>query len=141
LFSTDGELTYCSDVEQLCNTWAVHTTLTNGNFVDSPKFQDGAATEQKYSPVSTDCPFCPQEGNLQEYGFTLESCKLLKILDGRYVETLKPLDYSKVCRLATQSFAAFFVNGTAEQKANITKLRIGPVRKLNSRGKLSEINH
>jgi len=38
-----------------------------------------SVTLQKYSPISTECPLCPHEGNLRKYGFTLESSKLLKI--------------------------------------------------------------
>jgi hypothetical protein len=43
--------------------------------------------------------------------------------------------------LATQSLAIFFVNGAAEQKTNIKKLKIGPRKKSQSQGEsVSEIN-
>jgi len=59
-------------------------------------------------------------------------------MDGKYVGTLKSLGYSKECVLATKRFAVFFVNGPAEQKTNIAKLRISNARKLSSRGKLCQ---
>ena len=54
-------------------------------------------------------------------------------MDGKYVGTLKSLGYSKECILATKSFVVFFVNGPAERKKNIAKLRISHARKLSSR--------
>ena len=65
---------------------------------------------------------------------------------------LKAMSYSKygwnTCAdlqvtglLVTQSFAVFFENGTAEQKRNITKLRIEQCEKTQFQGKsVSEIN-
>jgi hypothetical protein len=51
---------------------------------------------------------------------------------------LKVIGLLLECSLATQSFAAFFVKGTAEQKTNITKLRIGPIEKTHFHGKVCQ---
>jgi len=32
IFSKDGELIYCNDVEDFCKSWDVHTILKNGDF-------------------------------------------------------------------------------------------------------------
>jgi transposase-like protein len=63
-----------------CKSCDVHTILKNGDFVDSSKIVLNAVllqNENIHLPV--DCPLCRHEGNLKEYGFVLESCKLLKI--------------------------------------------------------------
>ena len=40
--------------------------------------------------------------------------------------------------MATQTFDVLFVNGTAEQQANIVKLRIGPYHKTQFQGKVCQ---
>ena len=44
------------------------------------------------------------------------------------------------CSLARQSFAAFFLNGTAEPKKNIIQLRIVPSEKTQFQGKVCQIS-
>jgi hypothetical protein len=57
------------------------------------------------------------------------------------METLKSQGYYQECSLASQSFAVFFVNGTAVYKTNITKLKICPCEKTQFQGQnVSEID-
>jgi hypothetical protein len=55
---------------------------------------------------------------------------------------LKVIGLLLKCSLATQSCAIFFLNGTAEQKTSIKKLKIGPCQETQFQGKsVSEIHH
>ena len=67
--------------KDFCKSWNVHTTLNNGEtFCKLSKLSLKAMLLYNiYSPINTNCPLCPHEGNPQKYGFALDSYKLLKI--------------------------------------------------------------
>jgi len=73
----DGELVYCNDVEGLQQELGcTHNSEEWRLFVDLSQFSLKAVLLHK---GNKDCPLCPHEGNLREYGFAFESYQLPKI--------------------------------------------------------------
>jgi hypothetical protein len=81
-FFKNGELVYYNVVEGLQEELGcTHNPEEWRLFVDSSKFILNAVLLCKGNtpPVNTDCPLCPRDGNLRQYGFVLENYKVLKI--------------------------------------------------------------
>ena len=79
-FSKNSDLVYCNDVELLQELGCGHNPEEWGYYVDLSKFILKAALVHTGNTHPLTCiAHCPHEGNLQEYGFALESCKLLEM--------------------------------------------------------------